>query len=320
MQEPFDQFEDAQFVITTVNPTPPSLEQTHIRLGAIYYNSSISDWDYNFADIDLPGTSYNYYNSNIGDPPATPDSGGWGPATSRHYFESAVLMWPDSNTPLIFATHHIKASDSTSGSNPHIVQWYVINPDLANFDGTWSPSIMTNGIGRIPSSGDSDAYFPVIGVTAQGDAYLEYTLSDDETYPEIRRAAFNSSYTGISSDNQVQPGPDLAYDEPDPAAWADYSDMQADPISCGLWSMHVLVFDPEDSSTLTDARDVWVFENQITCTNAEMNGDGLVDETDLYLFNQYHLAGSRQADMNRDQTLDAIDVALYYDEYAKRSK
>jgi hypothetical protein len=49
-----------------------------------------------------------------------------------------------------------------------------------------------------------------------------------------------------------------------------------------------------------------------------MNGDGVVDAADLALFLDYYAKETPQADMNGDGKVDTIDYLKYSDAYAKR--
>lgn len=90
--------------------------------------------------------------------PQTPDT--WGPAAQGTYFHSAVLAKDTEGEFRIFAVHAVRPE-----SGPRwVAQWYVIDPDLANFQsataGDWQPDVVAEG--RLEAEGDS--YHPVIVV------------------------------------------------------------------------------------------------------------------------------------------------------------
>jgi len=62
----------------------------------------------------------------------------------------------------------------------------------------------------------------------------------------------------------------------------------------------------------------WLSEIPVDCNQAEMNGDGTVDEFDLALYLDHYARGAPQADMNGDKSVDLTDYVIYSDEYAKR--
>ncbi|MFG0286091.1 MAG: hypothetical protein ACF8R7_16865 [Phycisphaerales bacterium JB039] len=319
VQEPFDEFDNAQFFLSNV---PEFGERDEIRLSVLYQDEG--DWEYRLpknasgaiADPELD-EGYEFFTTS--GTPVTPESG-WGPAAGvSNFFSSAVLVYDPNYAPTIFAVQQIHESDG--GTPPaalgqFLVQWYVIDPDLDDYQSDdWAPAVLQTG--RFPESGD--AYHPVIGVTPQGVAYIEYIYSDSSTWPQLRRAQLNNSYTSVADDDPVQPGPSAWYDS-DHETWADFTDMQADPVGCGFWSLHVLVHDPGGETASTDERAAWLVEHDLGCNNAELTGDGVIDDKDLYLFNEYYALGSRRVDMNRDFKVDFVDYAIYTDEYAKRPK
>jgi hypothetical protein len=195
----------------------------------------------------------------------------------------------------------------------------VIDPDLANFRSVdpvtgltpstaWKPTVETTG--RLDTAGER--YHPVIGVTQQGVAYIEYTYSSTTVWPQVRRVTLNSSYDGIvpNSEVTVQPGPAHVYDD-SINGWADFADMQADPVTgCAFWSTHTLVT-PETDPAERDKRDVWLFQTLFNCNNSNLNFDGGTDLYDMAMFNDLYLQGARRVDMNTDGTTDATDAAIY---------
>ncbi|UYV11365.1 MAG: hypothetical protein NCW75_08615 [Phycisphaera sp.] len=346
VQEPFEQVDNAQFILS-LNPAGEIGDPTDsIRLAGLWFNDSPPSpesprWEYsqrvkfetgsttvleiddmNFANAYefrggsiLGGGTYQ---------PMTPDSG-FRPAAAAAttFFPSAVLVKINNNDWRIFAVHHVRPVDSSDVAlNQWIIQWYVIDPDLANFRSVdpvsgstpstaWKPTVETTG--RLDTAGER--YHPVIGVTEQGVAYIEYTYSSTTVWPEVRRATLNSSYTAIvsGSETTVQAGPLNEYDG---ARWADFADMQADPVTgCAFWSTHTLVH--QNDITINDKRDVWLFQSVFNCGNSNLNFDGGTDLYDMAMFNSLYSTGARRVDMNTDGTTDATDAAIYADEYDK---
>lgn len=88
------------------------------------------------------------------------------------------------------------------------------------------------------------------------------------------------------------------------------------------WTVGTLVAfadaEPEPPTT-SDTRAIWLTEIYDPCSeNAEMNGDGAVDAGDLALFLDYYAKEAPQADLNGDKTVDSVDYLIYADAYAKR--
>ena len=66
-------------------------------------------------------------------------------------------------------------------------------------------------------------------------------------------------------------------------------------------------------------RAIWLTEVDPACSNnAEMNGDGEVDAADLALYLDHYAKQTPQADMDGDGKVDSLDYLKYFDEYAKR--
>jgi hypothetical protein len=191
------------------------------------------------------------------------------------------------------------------------VQWYVIDPDLSNFQtvpSTWQPSIIARG--RIGGENEH-CFHPTIGVTRQGTAYIEYTYSSATVDPEVRRVRLNSSYTGTVSGSQVvlEPGPALPYVEAE-NRWADFADMQHAPVLCKLWSAHTLVHDPMivPLPSSTKKRDIWLFELPYNCFSPDLNANGMVESGDAMLFNDYYAQQDPRADADASGEVDAVDA------------
>jgi len=331
---------NAQFFISS--PFSSDTKDDTIRLGGLWFDENADpdeEWVYR-QRIDSTGAlddmpvdpGFEFFGTST-HAPLTPDdadecgsgrSTDWTVATTSAWFASAVLAADVNNNPRIFAVHHVLpvggAAPSFAPEDRKVVQWYVIDPDLDNFRATgdgWDPQIIQTG--RIdPGTGDS--YHPVIAVTPQGVAYIEYTHSGTTTWPQIRRARLSNDYASVVSDTLVQAGPATAYIADDFSStnnggWADFADMQADPDDCGLWSVHTLVSQTDLPVCQVNARSVWLFENSGNCNNANLNGDDSVDVYDMALFSDYYDAGARRVDMNTDGTTDAADAAQYADAY-----
>jgi hypothetical protein len=339
VQEPFEQADNAQFFIS-VDRT--SGEKDAIRLGGLWLDSSESParWRYtqhlipaggpgagDLADMTVD-SGLEFYTSRDDYEIETPDTrsgDAFNPATTASFFSSAVLAKDAAGQFRIFATHHVYTRDTAGDVDGAHVQWYVIDPDLTDFrevqdPATWEPEIISMGRISDDNVNDGDCYFPSIGVTKQGVAYVEYTFSNSTTWPEVRRVQLTNSYSGVipTSNVAVVPGPDnLAY-TPDNDKWADFSDMQADPLTCDLWSVHTLVHDDgSNPSSITDIdrRDVWLIENDISCNNANLNGDSQVDIYDINEFTDFFATGARRVDMDTDGDTDSTDAALYQAAY-----
>ncbi len=335
VQEPYedDDFENAQFILSVTNS---SMENT-IRLGGLWFETlpppAESGWRYS-QRLKPDGTILEDMTVNVGGTftfaggasyqPTTPDSA-FSPrvAGATSFIPSAVLVRDANDEPRIFAAHHVRPVTSSGVGTQWVVQWYVIDPHLEKFRSTtgsfpsteWQPEVVVTG--RIDSAGDR--YHPVIGVTEQGVAYIEYTYSSNTVWPEVRRVTLNNSYTDIvtSSEVTVQTGPTYRY-EGALNGWADFADMQADPVNgCAFWSVHTLVYDngPSIDPVSTNSRDIWLFETQFECGNSNLNFDGGTDLYDMAMFNDLFLQGARRVDMNIDGTTDSTDAALYQDAY-----
>ncbi|MGD1915534.1 MAG: hypothetical protein ACFCBV_05045 [Phycisphaerales bacterium] len=341
VQEPFEQEDNAQFFLSV------SDEQTgtvfdRIRLCGLWFDDTApSPTDHrwrltqhlNTTSLDLEGmelaSSFQFFYSRGGYEVQTPDTrtppASFNPAAVGAFISSAVLVKDANGAPRIFATHHVYTQDAMGDVDGVHVQWYYIDPDLNDFrkvqdPPVWTPQVLETG--RISSDGTNagDCYFPSIGVTKQGVAYIEYTFSNGTTWPELRRVRLNSSYDAVvaGSNVPVVAGPsNLAY-SPTNNRWADFSDMQADPFTCDLWSVHTLVHDDgSNPSTITDIdlRDVWLIENDISCNNANLNGDLQVDLYDMSMFADLFATGARRVDMDTDGDTDAADAVLYQAAY-----
>ena len=326
VQEPYasQQADNAQFFLSILEDS--SVEQNAIRLGGLWYNSGSSQWEYTQRTVagvlaDMPvGMGNEFFYGNPGYQPLTPDPSPdpFRPNIAGAFISSAVLAKDRSGNLRIFAAHHVPPSDGAStpsAEDQWIVQWYVIDPQLSTFRTTtanaWQPSILETG--RIDGGGTGDYYHPVIGVTQQGTAYIEYTYSDGSEYPRMERARLTNDYTAVLTTTAVEDGGQRPYDE---GGWADFSDMQADPTLCKLWSVHTLVSDVDPGTGLTDKRDIWLFELPYVCFSPDLNGNSMVEAGDALLYDAYYADGDARADANDDGHVDASDAAIFIRAYA----
>lgn len=190
VQEPFEQFENAQFILSLPSGPEP---MDGIRLAGLWFDAAAGQWKYRQRVNTSPGTTptelddmdlnanpttanaLRFFSSTGGIRPKTP-AATFRPAVTAAFFASAVLVIDNQNAPRIFAAHHVIPVD-TSGipevrEERYVVQWYVIDPDLTNLrnlTSKWEPSVVASG--RIDNS-TGDRYHPAIGVTPQGVAYL----------------------------------------------------------------------------------------------------------------------------------------------------
>ncbi len=372
VQEPFEVYDNAAFLISGISDRTVPGRQDAIRLKGFFYDDQapageewtlqqrVSAGGTTLEDIDLnddPNTLSNF----VFHPtppiasaprPRTPDSptGGWGPAAEGYIFHSAVLCKDVNNNDRIFAVHTVFPDDPTDPTEPGtaigkwVVQWYVIDPDLADFRNTpapapsWDPVVVARG--RL-DAGEADRYHPVIVVNRQGQAFIEYTYSDeadpamDDTWPEIRRVRLDSTYTGIvGSETVVRSGPPVPYEEgvipPPPGiaqtSWSNYAGAQADPFNnCAYWSTHTLVTDPGmPVPPDNDERDVWLFHQAYGNATGpcppnqsmlDLNDDNEVDAFDAAAFTPLYDRRARRVDIDGSGTVDAIDMALYFDAF-----
>jgi len=160
------------------------------------------------------------------------------------------------------------------------------------------------------SRNDSPSTFDLVNGSA-GDWYV-YT--GDGT-GGAHGAAFNLASTLIEPEDLRFNGIHSGW-----LGWA-YADIQPDPVHCGLVTVGTLVAPCNECtpSGTSDTRAIWVTEIAVLCDNdAEMNGDGVVDETDLLVYLDHYAKGTPQADMDGDSAVDSLDYLKYSDEYVKR--
>ena len=334
VQEPHEQEPSVQFFLCTPEPAGPGPVtprfptydgvQTGVRLGAAYRAGG--EWKYQWEDVPMPSSANYYFNAKLNDfTPATPDLQ-WKPNTLSSIIESGVLAKDTIGRFRIFAGQHVLVAE---GTPPEAVdhtefRWYVIDPDLAHFPGSeWAPQIEVVGVAPAGSVAGGETHQGVITVNELGTAWVTYTKSGPEHpggWPSLYRARLSASYSGTLFEQLVQAGPHVRWSELSNSLGGDFADIQADPVHCGVWSVGTLVADPGDAPAPSDVRAIWFTETPASCNNAEMNGDGSVDEADLLIYSEYHAVGDPLADMNRDGKMDAFDYARYLDEYAKRPK
>lgn len=322
VQEPHDQFPNKTFYINDPNGAGTPEIRTGIRLCGLYWDEELEpdpDWHVRQktagGSLDIPfDDDDDRYHVTTSPGPRTPH-GTWRPSVAPARFNTAVLVYNSENEPRIFAAHDVKPYADDTKIDQYVVQWYVIDPDFTNFKNTnWNPTF--DAVGRLDHGATTgDHYHPVIGVTEQGVAYIEYTYSDANTWPQVRRVQLSSDYATALTNTEVvvQAGPSYHYASD---TWAHFAEMQADPAGdCAFWSVHTLVGNPGDATAPSDERDIWLFETLFNCGNANLNGDGGTDLYDMALFNSYYSTGARRVDMNTDGTTDATDAILYQDAY-----
>ncbi|MEO1277338.1 MAG: hypothetical protein AAFV77_00075 [Planctomycetota bacterium] len=356
VQEPYGRFQNAEFVenatfiISTPLPGSADTPVQEIRLKGLFFDDTQNpgeEWTLQqrvvatsskTLDPIVIDSSLRYRPTNeTGDNPVpaseidTP-SGFWGPAGQGTYFHSAVLVkdnGPQGGEYRIFAVHSVRPE----GQDRWVAQWYVIDPALATFhstpapSGNWKPTVVASG--RLESTGNS--YHPNIVVSRQGIAFIEYTYSDSQTWPEVRRVRLNNSYNGIATGpTLIKAGPSLSYDEntnafPDFGIWANIADAQADAFDqCFYWSTHTLVND-DPVLNPTPTRDAWLFQNAFGNTPSgcgqslalvDLNDDGQADAFDLVAFTDRYAQEARRVDFNADGKVCPADTLLFMDAYA----
>lgn len=221
VQEPYadEQADNAQFFLSIAEGIN---EQDAIRIGGLWYNDTASRWEYTQRTVsgvltDMPvGAGYKFFWGAGGYLPETPDTG-FSPNLGGGFFSSAVLAKDNNGDLRIFAAHHTAPSDEQTTPTYEaqwVIQWYVIDPHLDKlYSATandWQPSILE--VGRIDGGGDGDFYHPVIGVTQQGTAYIEYTYSDDSDYPRMERVKLTSDYSAVDTTTAVEDGAQRSYE------------------------------------------------------------------------------------------------------------
>lgn len=322
VQEPYadQQADNAQFFVSI---SEGGAQQNAIRMGGLWYNSTSSEWEYSQRIVggtltDMPvGTGNEFFYGAGGYLPETPDTG-FSPNLGGGFISSAVLAEDNNGDLRIFAAHHTAPSDNGSPAEAEeqwVIQWYVIDPHLDEFysltAGDWDPEILETG--RIDGGGDGDFYHPVIGVTRDGVAYIEYTYSDGSDYPRMERVKLTSDYSAVDTTTAVEDGAQRSYEL---GGWADFSDMQADPDLCKLWSVHTLVSDVDPGTGQTDKRDIWLFEMPYSCFTPDMNGNSMVESGDAALYNTYYDGEDPRADANGNGEVDVYDMLIFLDAYS----
>lgn len=347
VQEPFlyEEVENAQLFVSISEAS--SLKQDRIRVAGLWFDENAQPnprWFYTQHIENNAGKNYPLLDVSVGTPlefhyggtyqVTTPDSS-FNPSTPGGFISSAVLAKDAEGDVRLFVTHYARPAGTSGAEDRVVVQWYVIDPDLGNFrviqnPPVWNPTLITGGRIETDGTDDGDCYYPSIGVTRQGVAYIEYTFSNNETWPQIRRVKLTSDYSAVDTNVLLKAGPINRSYEDDvttlPAdlndSWADFSDMQHDPFLCKFWSVHTLVHEPTEEPDPTspvdmDQRDVWLFENRYTtfCFSTDLNQSGTVDAADLALFTDYYHSRDMRADTNADEVVDVIDMLYFLDEY-----
>ncbi|MEQ8844600.1 MAG: hypothetical protein RIB58_07070 [Phycisphaerales bacterium] len=341
VQEPYEQYANATFLVSTAGSQAEE-SQTEIRVKGIFFNDggtpsdpTDDQWEvrqsleqdagaqqgWRLFDSDIGDPLLNFFRPTAADYPDAPD---FSPTVEGDFITSAVLTEDASGTPRIFAVHAALADDGTGDpSDRWIVQWYVIDPDLADFHSApilsedWRPTVIARG--RIEES-QGNCYHPVLGVNDDGLMTIEYTYSSGIDDQEIRRARFNSSYA-ITSTQALAPAPTLPDQRFLNSRWALYADLQFDPVVgpgvCNwLWSTHTLV--DGDATTDTEIRDVWLYRQNQTgfCFQTDLNQSGFTDPIDMMMYTDYYMRGDERADTDADGRVDSIDMARYLDAYS----
>jgi hypothetical protein len=310
--------------------------QDGIRLGGAYHDGS-GALQYAWKDMTVPTAADEYYNAGLtyqGTPfhPATPDQN-WKIKTASSKFDSGVLARDTTGNLKIFCGHNVLPVSQGGGPvNRTEFRYYVVEPDLANFPGTpttpWQPYIEVAGIASTDNITGGETHQGAVSVNEYGDAYLAFTRSgttDPDGWPAIVQTRLSANYTYPLYNYRVQAGPPQTYaDSSGPLSifGLDYADIEPDPGHCGFMAVGTIAAltdaEPEPPSTTT-ARAIWVSEILVSCdSNAEMNGDGAIDAADLALYLDYYAKEDPRADMDRSGTITTADYQIYSGEYAKR--
>ena len=332
VQSPHEIVDDVQLFLCTPEPALPGSGPTEyngvqdaVRLGGAWFDA-LGELQEKWVDLPMPSDSFFYFNGGVaGNWPASPDSS-WEINTRVSTFDSGVLARTVNNELRLFASQHVLFAD-VDGPPPHTpvdrheLRYYVIDPDLASFFTSWTPSIEVAG--TAPAGSGEETYHGNISVNALGAAYITFTRSGPAQWPSLYYSKLTTDYTSVIFTNQIEQGPPqrfLTSGVPVTTLSADYTDLQPDPDGCGFWSLAALVA-PKGGTPLppeSNFRNIWLTEIPVDCNQAEMNGDGTVDEFDLALYLDHYARGAPQADMNGDKSVDLTDYVIYSDEYAKR--
>ncbi|MCW5756015.1 MAG: hypothetical protein KIT54_02140 [Phycisphaeraceae bacterium] len=349
VQEPYEQYENITLIISTDGTTFGGVGIQGIRLKGVFWDDmgtpdpSDDRWQvrqrviqigtqWQVDDMLLTGMEllaikhsplpFLFY-------PKAPN--GFTPTLEDESFATAVLTRDNMGNPRVFAAHAGVIADSMLGTR-WVVQWYLIDPDFGSIvtpptnpprytkfhnapllSETWRPSIVE--MGRIESDEINvvgDCYLPALGVTRSGQAFVEYTFSNETIDPKIvRKQVLPSSFITVPP-AIMQAGPPSGYGQTDDR-WALYSDLQADPTLCRFWSTHTLVEDE-------DTRLVWMFQRNFPCFSLDLNANGLVDPFDLLLYTDWYISGDERADTDMDGVVDAVDMANYLNAYQEATQ
>ena len=336
VQSPHEVIDDIQlFLVTPKPPQKGSADPTSqydgvqdaVRLGGRWFDA-LGVLQYKWVDLPMPSEAFHYFNPGVSNFwPATPDQSdpSWEIVTRWSKFDSGMLARTVNNELRLFAAQQVLVADGAplAPVDRHELRYYVIDPDLDNFFTSWTPSIEVAG--AAPAAQGEETYHGNIAVNADGIAYITFTRSGPAQWPSLYYSKLTTDYTATVFTTQIQQGPPQRFMSSSllsatPLS-SDYTDLQPAPDGCGFWSLAALVAfadaepEPPDFSNL---RNIWLTEISACNTNAEMNGDGTVDEFDLALYLDHYARGAPQADMNGDKSVDLTDYVIYSDEYAKR--
>lgn len=359
VQEPFDrqkpvpEFENLILFISTEGASRTDDLMQDIRLKALFLDDqgtpgdpSDDEWElrqqldgndpasYFLEGVDVHSVMGEYRIDSTAldtDNAATPN---FEPTVEGDFITSAVLADDLNGDPRVFAVHAVKSTSGMGPSDFWQIQWYVFDPKLTDIidsdvqDKSWQPTL--EGWGEIQTLGDGNevyghCYHPVLAVTPQGKAFIEYTFSSPTAEHRIVRAELSSDYKGVVNSTTLKMGPSLEYSSPnDFDRWALYADMQADPTTTPgvckwLWSTHTLadeVPNPGSPATVTSRRDIWMFRNKFAnCFGTDLNQSGFTDGADMMLYTDWYTTADPKADLNEDGAVDIIDMADYIDAY-----
>ncbi|MFI4915140.1 MAG: hypothetical protein ACIAS6_01360, partial [Phycisphaerales bacterium JB060] len=249
VQEPYDhekaqpEFQNLQlFISTDGSGLYEPISFNALRLRGLFWDDVAEEWTMRQALKEDPPTSGNYvlkeaeFDASLeviaasgAATPLTPmKRSTFSPHVESEAFTSAILVDDWQGNPRVFAVHAAPVGE-VEGPDPDyqwVVQWYMIDPHLANFhtatpEDAWQPEVLEEG--RISTNGatepvEGDCYLPTIGVSRCGQAFIEYSFSNDTTPVEIRRATLNYDYDAVVSTALVRAGPSADY-QSSPDRW-----------------------------------------------------------------------------------------------------
>lgn len=320
--------DDVQFFITTdVTPqtaAPNTIDA--IRIGVLRETAppsggSPATFDYQYKDLAVVGATPLF--SKQGRTPITPDSPTYVYAGAATRFETAVRHLDPAGNDNIYAIHDYRENVSGTPASDYTSRWYVIDPDAANA-GTlsWTPGIVGTGVIPQPPSTQVDTFHAAIAVNNLGQLGLSWTASNATTDPQMEYGLFKPATSTLTTGVHVF-GPSLPYVDQDQGGpsmvWADYSDIQLDPVGCRFYATATLVGTTPGSTiagTVED-RDAWIGIIPFNCFTTDMNMSGFTDTYDMMMYTGFYTAGDKRADTNADGEVDAGDMATFTDAYDK---